>query len=65
MNQRYFIKQRTNRRVATKPYEGPNKRKGLGRRKTERYSYYAYITMIGLLAATMAGFIIFIIYNII
>ena len=65
MNQRYFIKDRSNRRVANNPYEGPNKRKGLGRRKTERYSYYAYITMIGLLATTMAGFIIFIIYNII
>jgi hypothetical protein len=65
MNQRYFIKDRSNRRVADQPYEGPNKRKGLGRRKNERYSYYAYVAMIGALAATIAGFIIFIIYNLI
>lgn len=65
MNQRVFITKRTNRRVAKKDYEGKNKRKGLGRRRPEKYSYYAYVAMLSTLALCITGFILFIIYNLI
>lgn len=63
MVQRKYIKNRTNRRVAVKHFEGKNKRKGLGRRKVEKYSYYAYIAMIATFITILLGFIGLVGYN--
>lgn len=63
MKQRKYIKNRTNRRVAIKHFEGKNRRKGLGRRKMEKYSYYAYTSLAVLAIATLVGVISLIAYN--
>jgi hypothetical protein len=44
--QRVYKKNRTNRRVRKVPYEGTNKRTGLGRRKHEVIGYYVYVAAI-------------------
>lgn len=61
--QRKFIKNRTNRRVIKKTYCGLNKRKGIGRRKQERYSYYAYMGAIVFAITLGLGIMALISYN--
>lgn len=61
--QRKYIKNRTNRRVANKKFSGLNQRKGLGRRKPERYSYYAYIGLVVSLIAIFLAVVSIICYN--
>jgi len=46
-------------------FEGKNKRKGLGRRRPEKYSYYAYIAMLSMLSLVVIAFLGLIIYNLI
>lgn len=65
INSRKFKKNRTNRRVRKMPYEGPNKRKGMGRRKSERYTYYAYIAMLGFISVIIISFMTVLCFNIV
>ncbi len=65
MAQRNFTKNRSNRRVKQKEFEGKNKRKGLGRRRPEKYSYYAYVAMLTILSVVVFAFLGLIIHNII
>lgn len=63
MPQREYVENRTNRRVSKQPYKGKNRRKGLGRRKPERYSYYAYMVMLSTLSVIMISFMTVICFN--
>jgi len=65
MAQRNFQKNRSNRRMQQEEFEGKNKRKGLGRRRPEKYSYYAYIAMLSMLSLVVIAFLGLIIYNLI
>ncbi len=65
ISSRNFKKNRTNRRVRKIPYEGPNKRKGMGRRQSERYTYYACLTILGLISVIIISFMTVLCFNIV